>query len=198
MKKLLFRWICVRNNVVRFLNPILFDVNTRPTWFVDDYCSKTRNKWSSGPKNSLFWKAFSDGVTIFEEKKRSKWFSADSKNFLWWINLQKSPWRSRIRINFKKNKLSKNWFRFFSVKYKLLAIWLRLNTKSEQKQVGVVLCRTVSDLLQQQQFHLIGINIASNQKDENGMKFHLKQVQVVSFQKCKSCFASILRFFYTM
>ena len=196
MKKLLFRWICVRNNVVRFLNPILFDVNTRPTWFVDDYCSKTRNKWPSGPKNSLFWKAFSDGVTTFEEKKSSKWFSADSKKFLWWINLQKSPWRSRIQINFKKNKLSKNWFRFFSVK--LLAIWLRLNTKSEQKQVGVVLCRTVSDLLQQQQFYLFGINIASNQKDENGMKFHLKQEQVVSFQKCKSCFASILRFFYTM
>ena len=196
MKKFTFGIICALNKVIRLLNPILFDVNTRPTWFVDDYCSKTRNKWSSGPKNSLFWKAFSDGVTIFEEKKSSKWFSADSKKFLWWINLQKSLWRSRIQINFKKNKLSKNWFRFFSVK--LLAIWLRLNTKSEQKQVGVVLCRTVSDLLQQQQFHLIGINIASNQKDENGMKFHLKQEQVVSFQKCKSCFASILRFFYTM
>ena len=196
MKKLLFRWICVRNNVVRFLNPILFDVNTRPTGFIDDFSLKIRSKWSSGSQKTLFWKAFSDGVTTFEEKKSSKWFSADSKKFLWWINLQKSPWRSRIQINFKKNKLSKNWFRFFSVK--LLAFWLRLNTKSEQKQVGVVLCRTVSDLLQQQQFYLFGINIASNQKDENGMKFHLKQVQVVSFQKCKSCFASILRFFYTM
>ena len=121
MKKLLFRWICVRNNVVRFLNPILFDVNTRPTWFVDDYCSKTRNKWSSGPKNSLFWKAFSDGVTIFEEKKSSKWFFADSKKFLWWINFQKSLWRSRIQINFKKNKLSKN--QADCLKVKNIASW---------------------------------------------------------------------------
>ena len=49
------------------------------------------------------------------------------------------------------------------------AIRLRLNTKSEQKQVGVVSVSTVSDL--QQQILSFLVYIASNWKAENVMKF---------------------------